>query len=36
MHMIRRAADGQRLYVVLTRDAAEVSPKPFSDGGGEE
>lgn len=33
--MIRYATDGQRLHVILPRDAAEVRPEPFTDSGRE-
>ena len=36
MHMIRHPADGERLHVILPRDAAEIRPEPFADGGGEQ
>ena len=33
--MIRHAADGERRHVILARDAAEIRPEPFADGGRE-
>jgi len=35
MHMVRHAADGERLHVVLPRDTTEIWPEPFADGGRE-
>ena len=35
MHMIRHAADGERLHVILPRNAAEIRPELVADGGRE-
>jgi len=35
MHMVANATDGERLHVILPRDAAEIWPEPFADGGRE-
>ena len=34
--MVRHAPDGERVHLILARDAAEIRPEPFANGGGEE
>ena len=35
MHMVTNAADGERLHVIFSHDAAEIRPEPFADDGRE-
>src|ERR1043166_496367 len=35
MHIMADPADGESLHLILPRNAAEVRPEPFADGGGE-